>query len=55
MKTILFLLVAIRVLNILMYFPVMAGEILYCSPVNLVCSPNKQMVAIWKLWEDEFT
>ena len=57
-KIILFVLVANRMLNfnILLYFPVIAGKILYCDPANMVCFPNPQLViSIWKLGKNKFT
>jgi hypothetical protein len=57
-KIILFVLVAIRMFNfnIRLYFPVIAREILYCDPVNIVCFPNTRLVTtIRKLGKNKFT
>jgi len=55
---ILFSLIANRMLNIciLLNFPEMAREMLYCSQVKIFCFPAPQMeITIWKLMKNRFT
>ena len=54
-RRIILVLVAIRMLDILLYFPVMAGKILYCDLIKMVCYPSQVVVTIWKLGKNKFT
>ena len=58
MRIILFLLVAIRLFNVRLYFPVMTGKMqsanFYCDPIKMVCFPNIQLVTIFKLGKNKF-
>ena len=58
MGIILFLLVAIQLFNIRLYFPVMAGKMqyanFYCDAYKVNYSANNQTLTIWKLGKNRF-
>ena len=55
MRTIIFLLSAIRMFTALMYFPEMARKILYCDSIKTPCSRNPSIgYTIWKSGKNKF-
>jgi len=52
-RKIIFVLVALRILNIQLYFPVMAGKILYGDSIEILCSSGKQWLTIWWLGKNK--
>ena len=57
-KIILFLLVAIKLFNIRLVFPVMTGKMqpakFYCDLFQIVCSSNSQKITVWELGKNKF-